>query len=198
MKTNLEYIRAFFGEREESEPLFSDDELVTIMKGHLIHQMTPSLARELARSGVSYRVADDTCFLLLTLKKDNDVSPNLEEYYAGIGHWQDGATMLLISESGHELGPGEAIDTLHGRVTLVGPVAEGAEVMALVHLVNMRAVLIELTRILKASRARLAVKAQLAGVNVDLSQVSRRLEEEIEELSTSYELPFDLPEDFPH
>ncbi|OPX22538.1 MAG: hypothetical protein B1H03_04150 [Planctomycetales bacterium 4484_113] len=198
MKTNLEYIRAFFGERGESEPLFTDDELQNIMNGHLVHRMTPALEKKLARENVEYSVVDDSCLLLLTLKREVRESEDIEVFYAGVGNWQDTAGKLEVGEEEHELAPGEFIDTLHGRVGLTGPLPGVTKVLMVTYLLDIRAVLIELTRILKASRARLAVKAQLAGLNVDLSQVSRRLEKEIEELSTSYELPFNLPEDFPH
>ena len=200
MKTNLEYIRAFFGEREETAPLFSDDELTSLMKGHLTHVIASELARRLAAASVNYRVADDSGRLHITLNKliTGEIAPEYDEFYAGVGNWQDDAGTIYVNDMQHSLGAGEGVDYLHGSVGLAGPLPEGTVVAVETYLVDMRSVLIELTRILKASRARLAVRAQLAGLNVDLSQVSRRLEKEIEELSTSYELPFNLPEDFPH
>lgn len=198
MKTNLEYIRAFFGEREEDKPLFTDEELTSIMKGHVIHQMDEMLLRKLSKLGVNYRVLDDTGLLRIRLKELKTSDPSRKEFYAGVGNWLDGAGRLYVNEFEHILDPSESVDYLHGIVSFSGQMPENPKVEAEVYLIDLKGVLIELLRIIKASRAKLALKAELAGVSVDLSKISNAIERELESLEGSYELELSVCEDYPH
>jgi len=198
MKTNLEYIRAFLGEKGDSEPLFSDAEITDVMNGHLIHQIDLALARKLSRSGVDYKVVDDTGLLRIKLKRLATAPDGFVEFYAGVGNWQDNAGNVYLNDLFHYLRPTESIDYLHGILRLSAPLPPSPKVEVEVYLLDIKGVLIELLEILRSSRAKLAIKAGLAGVEVDLSQVQAQIEKEIQALMGSYELEIIPWEDYPH
>jgi len=198
MKTNLEYIRAFLGEKGDSEPLFSDAEITDVMKGHIVHQIDDVLARKLSRSGVDYRVVDDTGLLRIKLKPLAAPPDDFVEFYAGVGNWLDNAGKVYLNDLFHYLLPTESIDYLHGILRLAAPLPPSPKVEVEVYLLDIKGTLIELLEILRSSRAKLAIKAGLAGVDVDLSQVQARIDKEIQALMGSYEIEIIPWEDYPH
>ncbi len=198
MKTNLEYIRAFLGEKEDSNPLFSDAELQDLMKGHVIHSLDESLARRLSRAGVSYRIVDDCGLMRITLRELKNLAPPTREFYAGIGNWLDDSGKVFVNEFEHLLQPTESIDYLQGAVRFTTELPPDAKIEVEVYLLDIKGLLVKILEILKASSARLALRADLAGVSVDLSRITKSLEEEIEALTGSYELEISAWEDYPH
>ncbi len=198
MNTNIDYIRAFFGEKGDADVLFTDDELKQILKAHTIHLVDEALQEKLARAKVDYRLVDDSGLMRIRMKELKTSEPGYVEFYAGVGNWLDGSGKVFVNELEHILVQGEGIDFLHGLLKLASPLPEGATVEVETYLIDMKGVLLELLRVLRASRAKLALKAQLAGLSLDLSRCYRQIEKEIEVLSGSYELNISNQEEYPH
>jgi len=195
MKTNTDYIRTFLGDREEETPLFSDSEISALLLKHRIRRLTPQLASHLLARGADCSELDGAGLLRITLKRLANMAGS---YDSGVGHWLEGSCAVSIDGVPYELAAGDEIDYVAGTVTLATPPAEEARVTVDTYLVDLKGVLAELLQILRSSRARLALKANLSGLSVDLTEISQRLEREIEELSTGYDMPHPAPEDYPH
>ncbi len=195
MNSNLEYIRAFCGERGESDPLLSDEELKALLSVHVYHVLTAQLSRRLSVHGVDYSELDNAGLLRIKLKPLVNVTGT---YYAGIGNWLDDAYTLEVEDVEYVPVPGDVVDTYSGRVIFATPPSQGAAVTVRTYLTDLRAVLIAVLKLVKASRARLSLRTNLSGVSVDLTSVCEQLQAEIEELSTDYANPIIPREDYPH
>lgn len=195
MKTNTDYIRTFLGDHEEETPLFTDAEISALLLKHLHRRIAPRLANHLLARGVDCTEVDNAGLLRITLRPLANMPG---AYDSGVGHWLESSCAFRVDGVIYELVEGDDIDYVAGTITLETPPAEGAKFTVDTYLVDIKGVLAELLQILRSSRARLALKANLAGLSVDLTEVSRRLKSEIEELSTGYEMPHPAPEDYPH
>jgi len=194
MNTNLEYIRVFCGERDETDPLFSDEELKALLSIHAQHEVTRALAQRLAENGVDYQELN-AGLLRIRLKR----LANAEgAYYAGIGNWLDDAYALAVDGVSYAPSQDDVVDTYGGRVVFASPPAEDATVSVEIYLVDLRAALIELLGLVRAARARLSLRTNLSGMSMDLTKVCERLQAEIDQLSSSYRMPMALREDYPH
>ncbi len=194
MNTNLEYIRAFCGERDESDPLLSDDELKALLSSHVHHVVRPLLARRLAENNVDYKELE-AGLLQIRLKP---LANTGGEYYSGIGNWLDDAYAIEIDGAGYDPSPEDIVDTYSGRVVFATPPAEEAVVTVQTYLVDLRTVLVELLGLVRAARARLALRTNLSGMSVDLTRVCERLQAEIDQLSSGYRMPLSPNQDYPH
>jgi hypothetical protein len=195
MKTNTDYIRSFLGDREEETPLFSDAEISALLLKHLHRRITPRLSGHLAARGVDCTEVDNAGLLRITLRSLANMPG---AYDSGVGHWLESSCAFRLDGTPYEPVAGDDIDYVSGTVTLETPPAEGARLTVDTYLVDIKVVLTELLQILRSSRARLALKANLSGVSIDLTEVSRRLKSEIEELGSGYEMPHPAQEDYPH
>jgi hypothetical protein len=194
MNTNLEYIRVFCGEREETDPLFSDEELKALLSIHAQHEVTTLLAQQLAENAVDYQELN-AGLLRMRLKRLANVDG---AYYAGIGNWLDDAYVLTVDGVSYAPSQDDIVDTYGGRVVFAMPPAEDATVTVETYLVDLRSALVELLGLVRAARSRLALRTNLSGMSIDLTEVCERLQAEIDQLSSSYRMPVPLREDYPH
>ncbi|MCD6283555.1 hypothetical protein J7J84_08185 [bacterium] len=194
MNTNLDYIRVFCGERDEADPLFSDEELKALLSIHAHHEVTQRLARHLAENSVDYQELD-AGLLRIRLRRLANVEG---AYYAGVGNWLDDAYALAIDGVGYTPSPDDIVDTYGGRVVFATPPAEDATVIVETYLIDLRSVLVELLSLVRAARSRLALRTNLSGMSVDLTKVCERLQAEIDQLSSGYRMPVAPMEDYPH
>jgi len=195
MNSNLEYVRTLCGETADAGQLLSDEELQALLGAHVLHVVTPQLASRLAASRVDYREVDRTGLLRLTLKR---LATLPGHYYAGVGNWLDEGCRVLVN--GEEYAPqsGDVVDTYTGRVVFATPPEPEAVVAVETYLVDLRAVLIAVLTLMRASRARLALRANLSGLSVDLTAVCQRLQAEIDELPLGMPASIATREDYPH
>lgn len=194
MNTNLDYIRTFLGERGNDDPLLTDTELSALMSLSIRRELPERLCARMAVQGVACTRVTADGLLRFTLKP---LAHAPTEYHAGIGNWFDGACAIRIGNVSYELAEGDVVDTFGGRVIFAQSPPPGV-VTVETYLIDLRAALIEVLRILKASHSRLSLKTNLAGMSVDLTGVCASIQAEIDALSTGYELPFAASEDFPH
>ena len=194
MNTNLEYIRVFCGERDETDPLFSDEELKALLSIHVQHEVTKRLAQHLAENSVDYQELNEG-LLRIRLRRLANVDG---AYYAGVGNWLDDAYALTIDGLSYDPSPDDIVDTYGGRVVFATPPAESATVTVETYLVDLRSVLVELLGLVRAARARLALRTNLSGMSIDLTKVCERLQAEIDQLSSGYRMPVPPREDYPH
>jgi len=194
MNTNLEYIRVFCGERDETDPLFSDEELKALMSIHVQHEITKRLAQHLAENGVDYQELN-AGLLRIRLRRLANVDG---AYYAGVGNWLDDAYALAIDGVSYAPTQEDIVDTYGGRVIFNMLSTEDVAVTVETYLVDLRSVLVELLDLVRAARARLALRTNLSGMSIDLTKVCERLQAEIDQLSSGYRMPVPLREDYPH
>ena len=194
MNTNLDYVRTFLGERGNDDPLLTDTELSALMSLSIRRELPERLCARMAVQGVACTRVSADGLLRFTLRPLAH-APN--EYHAGIGNWLDGACTIRVGDVSYEPAEGDVVDTYGGRVIFAQAPPPGA-ITVETYLIDLRAALIEVLRILKASHSRLSLKTNLAGMSVDLTGVCASIQAEIDALSTGYELPFAASEDFPH
>lgn len=194
MNTNLEYIRVFCGEREETDPLFSDEEIKALLSIHAQHEVTKLLAQRLAENGVNYQELE-AGLLRIQLKRIANING---AYYAGIGSWLDDAYALAIDGESYSPSQDDVVDTYGGRLVFAIPPDEDATVTVETYLVDLRSVLVEILGLVRAARARMALRTNLSGMSIDLTKVCECLQTEIDQLSSSYRMPLPPREDYPH
>jgi hypothetical protein len=194
MNTNLDYIRTFLGERGNEDPLLTDAELSALMSLSILLKLPERLCARMAMQGVACTRVSSDGLLRFTLKPLAH-APN--EFHAGIGNWLDGACAIRIGSVSYEPAENDVIDSFGGRIIFAETPPPGA-VTVETYLIDLRAALIEVLCIIKASHSRLSLKTNLAGMSVDLTGICAGIQAEIDALSTGYELPFTASEDFPH
>ncbi len=194
MNTNLDYIRTFLGERSSESPLLADDELRALMSLSIRRELPERLGARMAMQGVACTRVSSDGLLRFTLKP---LAHAQTEYHAGIGNWLDGAYAIRVGDVNYLPAEGDVVDTFGGRILFAQTPPPGV-VTVETYLIDLRAVLIEVLRIFKASHSRLSLKTNLAGISVDLTGICAGIQAEIDALSTGYELPFAVSEDFPH
>ena len=194
MNTNLDYIRTFLGERGSSDPLLTDEELSALLSLSIRRELPEKIYARMAMQGVVWTRVSADGLLRFTLRP---LAHAPTEYHAGIGNWLDGACAIRVGDVNYQPAEDDVVDTLGGRIIFAGPPPPGA-VTVETYLIDLRAVLVEVLRILKASHSRLSLRTNLAGMSVDLTGVCACLQAEINALSTGFELPFPASEDFPH
>ena len=194
MNTNLDYIRTFLGERGNDSPLLTDAELSALMSLSIRRELPERLCARMAAQGVACTRVSSDGLLRFTLKP---LAHAPTEYHAGIGNWLDGACSIRIGDVSYEPAEGDVVDTFGGRIVFAETPPPGV-ITAETYLIDLRAALIEVLRILKASHSRLSLKANLDGMSVDLTGICAGIQGEIDALATGYELPFAVSEDFPH